>query len=246
MNFLFSSLLFFLLPLAAWAYIPPAFFLYGHIAEQREKAPWPALQLSVSRPNGGGTEELLGTLSIPAATNQEGGWPALSILFSNEGDALVKSVQAFGLPVAKETDLLRAGKEQVANMKEPPRPFYKTDKSVALKRYRQTYAWVHKDSKKAIWIEKDTFLPLKIEGPCPEEVTDLSWAKSGDNLCELEFRNVYSLRRGSPQNSRLILWKDGAPVLFFSFDRVLPPKSSLATEAKVSAEIASIARTLLH
>jgi hypothetical protein len=243
-------LLWALAPSLVQAYLPPAFYVYNHIAEQRAKAPNPAVQISVSRPTGAGTEEVLGSLTVSHWSGRSKGWPALRLLFSGEGVALIQSVQAFGIPVAKESELLRARPEQFAAMKEAPKPFYKSDKRMSLKRYRQTYAWVHKEDDRSIWLEKDTFLPLKIEGPCPTEVTELGWAKSGDNLCELEFRNVYSLRRGTPQNSRLTIWKDGAPVLFFSFDRVLPPKSggapALAAESSLPANLAAIADTILH
>lgn len=235
---------------SASAYLPPSFYIYTHIAEQRAKTPNPSLQISVSRPMGSGTEEVLGTISLPSWSPRAEGWPSLSLLFSGEAEALIQSVNSFGIPVTKESELLRAKPEQVAAMKDPPKPFYKPDKRMSLKRHRQTYAWVHHEKNRAIWLEKDTFLPLKIEGPCPAEVVELSWAKSGENKCELEFRNVYSLRRGSPQNSRLTVWKDGNPVLFFSFDRVVPPKAggapALTAETKLPANIAAIADSMLH
>lgn len=246
---IFAAIILFF-PGLAEAYLPPAFYVYGSISEPRAKVPLPSVQISVSRPSGSGTEEVLGSLTVANWRSVEGGWPALSLLFSGDSDQLIQSVVAFGIPVAKETDLLRAGKDQVSAMKEPPRPFYKSDKRMRLKRYRQSYAWVHKENAKSIWIEKDTFLPLKIQGPCPGAVTDLSWVKSGENVCELEFRNVYALRRGSPQNSKITLWKDGVPVLFFSFDRVVPPKSGgapgLNAEHKVPPEIGAIADIILH
>ena len=232
------------------AYLPPAFHIYATIAEQRSKSATPSFQFSVSRPSAAGTEELLGTMNVAAWRAQENGWPSLSLLFASDAESLVQSVSIFGIPVAKEIDLLRASKEQVSAMKEPPRPFYKTDRRMSLKRFRQTYAWVHSEKNKSIWIEKDTFLPLKIQGPCPASVTDLPWVKPGENICELEFRNVYSLRRGSPQNSRITVWKDGAPVLFFTFDRVVLPKGNgapgLAAESKLPAEIEAVAAIILH
>lgn len=237
-------------PALAHAYLPPAFHVYANIAEQRAKAPSPSLQISVSRPSAAGTEEVLGTISVASWRATDGGWPALSLLFSSDSDALTQSITAFGIPVAKETDLLRASREQIAAMKEPPKPFYKTDKRMKLKRYRQTYAWVHKEGDKSVWVEKDTFLPLKIEGPCPSAVKDFGWVKPGNGVCELEFRNVYSLRRGTPQNSRITIWKEGSPVLFFTFDRVVPPKAGgapgLAPDSKLPADISSLADTILH
>lgn len=241
-----ASLFVALLPLRAQAYLPPAFYLYGQVAEQKAKTPSPALQLSVSRPLGAGTEETLGTISIPSWSPSQGGWPALSLLFTGDADGVIRSVESFGIPVTKEADLLRASREQAAAMKEAPRPFYKVDKLMGLKRYRQTYAWVHRKDDKAVWLEKDTFLPLKIQGPCPGGVADLPWAKGNSNLCELEFRQVSSLRRGNAQNARLALWKDDAPVLFFSFDRISPKSGAGDAQSKLPPDIAGIAETLLH
>jgi hypothetical protein len=206
--------------------------------------------MSVARPSGSGTEEIMGSISLPSWRPMEGGWPALSLLFANNADSLIQSVVAFGIPVARETDLLRASREQIAAMKDPPHPYYKTDKRMGMKRHRQTYAWVHKEGEREVWVEKDSFLPLKIVGPCPESVLELGWVKSGENQCEVDFRNVTSLRRGNPQNSRVTVWKDGAPVLFFSFDRVVPPKSggepAIAAEMRVPPEVAAVAAIILH
>jgi hypothetical protein len=237
-------------PLAAHAYLPPAFYLYEHIAEPRAKSSSPSLQISISRPMGAGTEETIGSLFIPAWEPSQGGWPALSLLFTGDSDKLIQSVASFGIPVAKEQDLMRAKPEQISAMKEIPRPFYRTDKRMGLERYRQTYAWVHKEGERAVWVEKDTYLPLKIQGPCPAEVAELSWAKAGEDKCELEFRNVFAARRGNPQNSRLAIWKDGNPVLFFSFERVIPAKKDAAPktpkDSGLPANIQAIADIFLH
>lgn len=234
----------------AHAYLPPAFYIYGHMAEQRGKAaPLPSVQVTVSRPAGAGTEETLGTYTLPAWGPDAGGWPSLSLLFASDGEALIRGITAYGIPVAKETDLLRASPQQIAAMKEAPRPFYRPDRRMGLKRYKQTYAWVHREGARSVWIEKDSYLPLKIEGPCPAGVSDLAWAKEGGgNVCELEFRNVLSVRRGTPQNSRLLLWKDGAPLLFLSFDRVTMNKTAAtgAPESTLPANLQAIVSTLLH
>ncbi len=237
------------LPLSALAQLVPGFYLYTHMAEQRGKAALPALVLSVSRPQSSGTEETLGTLSLNNWKPRSDGWPTLSLLFANEPDFLISAVQSFGIAVAKEQELLRASREQVAAMKEPPRPFYKPDRAMSMKRLRKTYAWVHSsaDKSKSIWIERDTFLPLKIAAPCPEAVGDLSWAKSGDNQCEIEFRNISGLAQGRFQNARIALWKDGSPVLFFSFERISPARAGAApTESKLSGTLQELAEVLLH
>jgi hypothetical protein len=234
----------------AYAYLPPAFYVYAHGAEQKGKTPPPGVVVTVSRPQGSGTEESLGSISMPNWPRTLNGWPSLDLLFANEGVDLIKAVEAFGIPVAKESDLLRASREQIAAMKEAPRPFYKPDRRMGLKRYKGKYAWVHKEGPRSIWIEKDTYLPLKIEGPCPDGVSDLPWAKSGDSLCELEFRNVYAVRRGNTQGARMLLWKEGVPLLFFSFDKVVPAGKSgsvsLDSRSNLSSGLQSIAETILR
>jgi hypothetical protein len=249
---IFSFLLLVFAPNFAQAYIPPSFFIYTKIAEQKEQSPNPSLTLLVSRPAAGGTEEALGTITLPTWPSSEGNWPTLSLLFSSNVNELFSAVEKFGLVIPREQDLLRVSKEQAAAMKDPPRPFYKSDKNMALKRQRQNYAWVHRgseDSKKSIWIEKDTFLPLKISAPCPEKATELPWAKSGDNLCDIEFRNTWSLRKGSaPVGAKIILSKDGQPLLYFSFEKISYTKSTTNTvaEFKIPDDIREIAQILLH
>ncbi len=245
---MFSSLLLFLLIFGsntAQAYLPPAFYIYSHIAEERNKAPLPHLTITASKPMGAGTEEVIGTFSLSPWQKEKESWPSLSLLLQSDPEELIQSVAAFGIPVQKENELLRASKEQVTAMKEPPKPFYKVDKRMGLKRFRQTYAWVHKEGNKSIWIEKDTFFPLKIEAPCPTAVVELPWAKPGPNNCEVDFRNILSLRRGSPQNSKVTVWKDGSPVLYFTIDRVLSTKPTSNTSG-VSTDIQSIASQILR
>ncbi len=240
----------------AHAYIPPAFFIYSKITEQREQAPTPALTLLVSRPAAAGTEEAIGTVTIQNWAPEEGGWPALSLLFASKPDELIAAVEKFGVPVFREPDLLRVSKEQAAAMKDPPRPFYKTDKTMGLKRLRQNYAWVHGGAadggQKSVWIEKDSFLPLKVTAPCPPKAADLPWAKSGEGKCEVEFRNAWSLRRGSsPAGAKIIFLKDGQPLLYFSFEKISYPKAGApaaapSLEAKLPDEVREIATVLLH
>jgi hypothetical protein len=234
---------------AAHAYLPPAFYLYSRLAEQKGKTSVNSVTLSVSRPQGGSTEELLGTLSLQNWKATEGGWPTLSILFTSDSDALVATIAAFGLNVATEKELLRVSRDQLFAMKEPPRPFYKIDRTMSLRRARQTYAWVHsnKESGKSVWLEKDTFLPLKIAAPCPPEVATLPWAKAGANLCEVEFRNLYALRRGNVQSTRITLWKDGMPLLFFTFEKAVAARPGQSqADTKLPAELKAVAEAILH
>lgn len=232
------------------ARIPPSFFIYQQMAEQINRPSGTALLISVSRPVGSGNEELLGSKIISTWAPSPGGWPALSILFGASPEVITEAVVNFGIPVAKEQDLVRLSREQIRAAKDPVRPFYKSDSRMKLRRLRKSYAWVHLEGEKSVWIEKDSFLPLKIEGPCPKEVSDLSWAKSDSGNCELEFRNVISARRGAPSNSRITLWRNGNPLLFISFDKIAsgrpidPAKNP--TQPIASSEVQAILENILH
>jgi hypothetical protein len=246
----FLFFLFFSFPGPAHAYLPPAFFLYSKVTEPKAKTPpVTGVALTVARPQSSGTEEILGTISLTSWKGDSGGWPGLSLIFEGDSEQLIQSATAFGLTVLREQDLLRIEKDKAMAMKDPPHPFYKTDPNMSLKRGRQTYAWVHshRESGKAVWVEKDTFLPLKITGPCPAAISGLGWAKSGDNKCELEFRNLYALKRGNLQSTRLTLWKDGAPVLFFNFEKVTSGKMALPkSDERLAPEVKEIAEAILH
>ncbi|MGZ3692802.1 MAG: hypothetical protein ACXWQO_01035 [Bdellovibrionota bacterium] len=243
------SLALLLFPLAAFALLPPAFFLYSEVASHRGKGTIPGISFTVSRPLPAGGEEVIGGLTLPGLVAGNGAWPTLSLLFQSDDAALAESIRGFGIPILKETDLLRVSREQAAAMKDPPRPFYKSDPSVTMKRFRKTYAWVHsdKDGARSVWIEKDTFLPLHVEAPCPS--VELPWTKAGENRCAVEFRNVYPLRRGNANGGRIIFLKDGVPALYFSFDRLSKESTGapvVSSDAKYPAEIKALSDILFH
>jgi hypothetical protein len=244
-----NFLLPFFLTALAHAYLPPAFFVYSRLAEQKTKTPVTAVAITVARPQASGTEEILGTTSISLPALTEGGWPGLSLLFHSDSQELFRAVAAFGLQITPEHDLLRVDRSRLSSLKEAPYPFYKTDFTMSLKRTRQTYAWVHSsaDGARSIWVEKDSFLPLKVAAPCPAEAAALAWAKAGNNKCELEFRNLYALRHGNLQSARMTLWKDGSPLLFFTFDRLASGKTKLPlSDGTLTPDVASIVHSILH
>ena len=235
----------------ALAYLPPSFFVYSKLVEPKAKlTPVSGVAITIARPQSSGTEEILGSLSLPDwKSSPAPGWPVLSLIFEGDQEALIQAIKNFGLSVPREHDLLRVEKEKLAGLKDPPNPFYKVDPGMSLKRTRQTYAWVHSDSAsgKAVWVEKDTFLPLKVAAPCPSAATSLGWAKAGENKCEVEFRNLGALRRGNLQSARLTLWKDGAPLLFLTFDKLSNGKAALPkADEKLPPEVKEIAETILH
>lgn len=233
----------------AHAFLPPAHFIYAKLGEQKTKVPITGVALTVARPQASGTEEILGTMTIPEIKPEKDGWPGLSLIFHPDAEAIIRSVTEFGLTVTPESELMRVERSKLALMKEPPDPFYKTDPTMSLKRTRQTYAWVHRnaDGSRSVWVEKDSFLPLKIAAPCPTPAASLSWAKGGENKCELEYRNLFALRRGAYQNARMILWKDGAPLLFLTFDRLGTARTKLpSSDGKLPNEVKEIVETVLH
>jgi len=233
---------------SGWAKLPPSFFIYEQISEAVTRPNGTALTLSVSRPLGSGNEELLGTLNLPSWGNSPGGWPSLSLLFPTNKDQLKGAVKNFGLNISEEAELVRLPKEKIVTSKDPVNPFYKPDPRMFLRQLRGAYAWVHEEEDRSIWVEKDTFLPLKIVAPCPEGVSGLGWSKGGAIACELEFKNIISARRGAPSNSRLTLWQDGAPLLFLSLDRVGNSRAfdKMPPSAGFSDAVKSVLDTILH
>lgn len=233
---------------SAWAKLPPSYFVYEQISELAPRPNGTSLIISISRPLGSGNEELLGTLNLPSWENKEGAWPALSLLFPANKEQLKGSIKNFGLKISEETELVRLPKDKILSSKDPVKPFYKPDPRMHLRQVRGTYAWVHEEADRSVWIEKDTFLPLKVSGPCPPGVSDLGWSKGGSSICEIEFRNILSARRGAPSNSRLTLWQNGAPILFLSLDRVgsLRAFDRMPPSAEISDAVKSILDTILH
>ena len=201
----------------------------------------------MARPQASGTEEILGTIALTDWKGTSGGWPVLSLIFDSDQEALIQAVTGFGLNVLTENELLRIEKEKAGQMKDPPRPFYRTDPHMSLKRTRQTYAWVHGRDDRSVWVEKDSFLPLKVAGPCPAPAAGLGWAETGENKCEVEFRNLGALKRGNFSSARLTLWKDGAQLLFLNFEKVATGKMLLPkSDDRLTADVKEIAETILH
>lgn len=230
------------------AYLPPSFYFYEKISSTVEKTVPTGILLSVSKPLPGGNEETIGTFAVAPIAPATGGWPSLSILFLNDPEAIISSVEKFGIPVAREKDLMRATREQAAAMKEAPRPFYSRDKRMFLKRFRNIYAWVHAEGPemaKSIWVEKDTWTPIKISAPCPEKIDSLPWLKAGANKCDLEFRNVSSLRRGNIQSAKITLYRDGTPALIYSFEKVFS-KNQNPGETNLSEDVREISSLIFH
>jgi hypothetical protein len=232
----------------AVAYIPPAFFVYEKVAEQRNKVPTPTLTLSISRPLQANTEEVLGSVVVPVGVNgpetPDQAWPGLTLIFSPEAQRIVGAIEAFGIPVSKETDLLRAPKEQLSAQREPPKSYYRPDERMALRRLRKSVAVVHREGERSIWLEKDSFLPLKIVGPCPESILALEWVKGDSKICELEYRNIFSLRRGQ-QNGKILIWRGDQPVLFISVERSAPNKGG-SFSSTTSSEITAALKPFLN
>ncbi|MCO5142439.1 MAG: hypothetical protein M9962_05045 [Oligoflexia bacterium] len=222
--------LFFTLP--AFAYIPPSYFIYNKIAGEKE-TPFPTIKLSVTKPAAGGTEETLGTITISSIVIEENRWPVLSILFPSTQAQLKNSIKAFGLNIPTEKDLLIVPENQISQAKDLPKKLYKNDENIKLKRYGKSYAWVHRnaENKKEIWIEKDSFLPLRVQGDCPKELEDVLAKIDLSEPCSFEFRNQYSLKRGRYQQAKIILIQKDVPLLYFNFDKITTNKSPANIES---------------
>ena len=270
---------------SAHAYMPPAFFLYEKLAEVRNSpVQAAAFQLSIYRMRAGGTEEPLGEITQNLGASNDNEWPSLTLLISNDQAELVAAVQKFGLKVLDEQDLLITTKEKLEAMKQPPRRFYRKDPNVYLRRLSQVIAWVHasttpnNSASKSFWMEKENFLPLKVEAPCPELLQDYDPVLGGfvadlsklpvdttagkkDALnptlrvsktprCELEYRNVYGVRRMEFQAARLYIKRDGIALFQIRLEKILstknPENSANENTGKLDAKTRDLVSLFLH
>ena len=253
---LIAYFIFFLLGCSeARAYIPPAYFIYEQMAQPREKSSRYSYQIQVSKPVSpiSNMEENLITYVHEFPVPAEGGWPVLSLLFSSSSKEIETSVEKFGISTVSEDALLVAPKEEIIALKDTPKTYYRPDPQMELKRYKQSYAWSHVESNPAtsgarsVWMEMDTFIPLKITGPCPKQLDELPWILPGEGTCELEYKNVFSLKAAPKQTYKLVFSKNNAPALLIVIERTnSKPSSPPLSENKIIEPLFQLVQTLLH
>lgn len=236
----------------AFAYIPPGNFIFSHMAAQRDEAKNAGILVSVYKPAEGvkAADEYLGDIALSYPANQEADdyVPGLAFLVDSNAERLTEAMRHFGLAVPAEKELLRLKKEQYTAMKDLPQPFYQRDKAMSLRRYKNAYAWVNTsaDGTKSAWVEKDSFLPLALQLPCPEAVKNLSWLKSGDGGCELEYQNVWDLKENVGRSARAVFKKADIPFLVLKIDRFLSSAKEPVIKTPVPENIRAAVESLMR
>ncbi|NUM88514.1 MAG: hypothetical protein HUU37_04845 [Bdellovibrionales bacterium] len=234
-------LLLVLLSAEAPAYLPPAHLLAKRIAESHDPAKLVLAKVGVYRAGetASDADSLLweehALIPLQGTPRSPERWPGLSILLESDPARLMEGLRRFGLAVVPETALLRHPLEKVRAMKDPPRPFYLPDPSMSFQRVGKRMAWVSTsaDGARSLWVEKDSFFPIKLQGPCPASVEEISWANSSDLPCELLYESVTGLQNARGGKVSLLVRRNGQNLIRFRINRVfLNPAPELATEAR--------------
>ncbi len=235
------SAFFFFYSALASAYVPPAFLLAKRIAEQHDPAKTVLAKVGVYRPGASPSEsdsllwEEFVAVPLTGTPRSSDRWPGLSILLESDSQKLTEGLRRFGLAVVPETALLRHPLDKVRAMKDPPRPFYLPDPSMSLKLQGKRVAWVSQsvDSTRSFWVEKDSFFPIMLQGPCPATIEEVSWAKSSDLPCELVFESVTGLQSAKGGKVSLLLRRDQQSLLRFRLNKIfLNPTPELLDESR--------------
>jgi len=217
-------------PKLSLAYLPPSHFIAQKIVDERTAFNRAILQISILLPkeNIKATEKLLWETKVTYDHSFQGAWPTTTLLLENSAEKIIQSWRSFELPAPAEADLVLYKKEDYENEKEIPSPFYKRDPSISLKRYKNRYAWVaSSDTKeKSLWIEKESFIPLAMMGPCPKNINDVSSVSISDSSkCELQFDRSLFSKNSASRVGKIILRHEEKPILIFKIEHLfLSPK----------------------
>ena len=220
----------------ALAYVPPSFFLAEKITSGREEISNLLAQVEVyhAAPSAKESDELLWeqNVQLPANFSSDSPWPGLSILAESDTDRLIAALKKFGLPMTSEEALARYRGDQLRSMKETPRPFYNVDPNMSLRRNGKQLAWVltSQDGSRSLWVEKNTFFPIFLRGPCPKSVEEISWAKGGDEPCELHFESISGIKTSAVKRTAAILEKNNQPLIKFVIKKTVNNPSAQAVK----------------
>lgn len=183
----------------ALAYVPPSYFMADRLAKRRSGLESAVVQFEIFKPAADKDKApatFLWKGSLVYFSGKAGGklspgtWPVLETILDPEGNRVLAAWKSFGLPVNREEELVirrgRASKEG-----DDDGAFYRRENSLSIRRYENKIAWQLSDAdqKKRLLIEKDSFDPVAMIGPCPAELTStfLGAAREAQE-CALEFR----------------------------------------------------------
>ncbi len=249
----YLGIVFALFTTSAYAYVPPSFFLAEKITSGRDEVTNLLAQIEVyhAAPSAKEADEQLWQqyVQLPSTFSSDSApWPGLSILAESDKDRLVTALKKFGLPVTSEEALARYRSDQLHTMKETPRPFYNVDPNMSLRRNGKQLAWVltSTDGTRSLWVEKNTFFPIFLRGPCPKSVEEISWAKSGDEPCELHFESISGIKTSAVKRTAAVLKKNGQPLIKFVIKKTInnPPAQAMKDALEKNSKAADSAGDL--
>jgi hypothetical protein len=227
----------------AFAYAPPIHFQVKKIVENHTPFNSASVLITTLKPaqDNQSVDEVLWQESIPYSSKTN--WPILALLMEPKEDALMAAWKNFGLLAPSEQELLAHKPAQFKAMENSPRPFYRFNPQLSLKRFAGGIAYASENSQsgKAIYIERDTFLPISVSGACPSDLQKLSWAKRSSAICKIEFERGNQFKPGSSRAFRVILKNETQSLLIFRIDSAkINPGKSEATEQAPSDELQNI------
>lgn len=189
----------------ALAYVPPSFFLLKKLATDREapKANAYIVKAFKAQENGRPSEQALWERKVLTVSG-DSRWPTMALMFETDPVRLQNAVRRFDINFPDEQELLRNKLEKVQTMTDMPHPFYKRDTTSKLRRRAGSAVWVIQNSDdRAIWMEKDTFRVLSLQGPCSGEI--------GGSNCFLDFGPAGATRT-------ITVKKDDKAIVQFRFE----------------------------
>lgn len=235
-SILFLTLLFVCIAHSALAYVAPVHFQVQKITAGRPVFQNALIEITVLKPaqDNHSIDEALEHTAI--IYNPNAHWPVLPLLLEANPTSLRGAWQAFGPLAPTEADLAIHKPEQLRTLENPPRPFYSENPQLSLKRFPGgiAFASTSDDGKNSILVDRDTFIPISVVGPCPQEVNSLSWIHSTGGQCHVDFERGFNFRIGLGRTFRFYLKNEKQNLLIFRIDSV---KTNLT-----SSEISSIAK----
>lgn len=186
----------------ARASVPPSYYIAERIAKRKAAAELQTaiLQIELLKPGNGqegasGAKLWQGNIFYNAARSPSaltpGHWPLVALLLEPDTNKLMGNLRSFGIPMNREEDLVnkRARADAKANP-EAEIVFYKKEETLSVKRWEaERLAWqiAKADASQKFLVEKDSFNPLALIGPCPDGLG--SSFLGGNEACALRFQN---------------------------------------------------------
>lgn len=195
---IYLSLALLLSAAVAEAAIPPSYFIAEKIAKRKASLETAIVQVELIQP-GSAAEKIPGSrlwqgnifydASRKNLSKDPSQWPLLAILLEPDPAKLMLSLKSFGVPMSREEDLVnkRARADARANP-EADIVFYKHEDSLSVRRWNDRLAWQIAGANSKFLVEKDSFNPLMLSGPCPEGFGS-SFFGGGNEPCTIEFRH---------------------------------------------------------